>query len=148
MVLQFFLPMLPPTTTHQEKKTRVVNGKQVHYEPPELKAARAKLTAHLAPYAPKEPLRPPVRLIVKWCFPCRGKHQDGEYRVSRPDTDNLEKLLKDVMTGLGYWQDDAHVASEIVEKFWSNLPGLFLRAEELESDSIPLSSKGEADAGI
>lgn len=42
------------------------------------------------------------------------------------------KLLKDVMTGLGYWADDAQVASEITEKFWSEQPGLYVRIEQLE----------------
>lgn len=27
--------------------------------------------------------------------------KDGEYKTTRPDTENLQKLLKDVMTGLG-----------------------------------------------
>lgn len=42
------MPMIPPTTTHQEKQVRVVNGKPVFYEPQELKTARMKLTANLA----------------------------------------------------------------------------------------------------
>lgn len=42
---EFFMPMKPPTATHQEKKVTIVNGKPVFYEPDDLKAARAKLTA-------------------------------------------------------------------------------------------------------
>ena len=129
--LEFFLPMIPPTVTHQEKKWRVVNGKPVPYEPAEVRAARAKLTAHLARHRPEgRPLAGAVRLVVKWCFP-RGRHRDGEYRTTKPDTDNLQKLLKDCMTDLGFWTDDAQVASEICEKFWAEIPGLYIRAEEL-----------------
>ena len=40
---EFFVPMIPPTATHQKKKWRVVNGKPVPYEPDEVKAARSKL---------------------------------------------------------------------------------------------------------
>ena len=40
--LTFFLPIIPPTVTHQEKKVAVKNGKPIFYEPPELKDARAK----------------------------------------------------------------------------------------------------------
>lgn len=130
MRLEFFLPMVPPTATHQEKKWRVVDGKPVSYEPPEVRAAREKLTAHLAPHRPASPMEGPVRLVVKWCFP-RGRHADGEYRISRPDTDNLQKLLKDCMTALGFWRDDAQVASEIAEKFWAEVPGIYLCAEEV-----------------
>lgn len=88
------------------------------YEPPELKAARQKLVAYLGQHVPDEPYHCGVRLITKWCFP-RGKHLDGTYRLSKPDTDNLQKLLKDCMTKVGFWDDDALVASEIVEKFWA-----------------------------
>lgn len=127
----FFLAMNPPTVTHQEKKIRVVNGKPVVYEPDELKAARVKLRDHLARFRPETPMIGGVRLVVKWCFPLAGLHRDGEYRTTKPDTDNLQKLLKDVMTQLGFWKDDALVASEVVEKFWAAVPGIYIHMEEL-----------------
>lgn len=43
MAIQFFLSMVPPTVTHQEKQVAVVNGRPRFYEPAELKAARVKL---------------------------------------------------------------------------------------------------------
>lgn len=135
MKISFFLPMKPPTVTHQEKQIHVVNGKPVHYEPPKLKAARSKLEAHLSRYVPERQLRGPVRLLVKWCFPITGKHRDGQWKTTRPDTDNLQKLLKDCMTKLGYWKDDAQVVSEIVEKFWATNPGLYIMAQELEGSA-------------
>ena len=130
MRLEFFLPMRPPTATHQEKQVRVVNGKPVFYDPPEVRNARAKLTAHLSAHRPEKPMRGAVRLVVKWCFP-RGQHADGEYRITKPDTDNLQKMLKDTMTELHYWKDDALVVSELVEKFWAEHPGIYIRIEEL-----------------
>lgn len=131
MAIEFFLSMIPPTVTHQEKKVTVVNGKPVFYEPPELKAARSKLEAHLAKHKPNKKYNGAVRLLVKWCFP-RGKHKDGEYKKTKPDTDNLQKLLKDVMTDLGFWKDDALVASEIIEKFWAEVPGIYISITDLE----------------
>ena len=97
------MPMIPPTTTHQEKQVRVVNGKPVFYEPQELKTARMKLTANLAKHVPKKKLNGAVRMIVKWIFP-KGGHPDGTYKDTKPDTDNLQKLLKDVMTDLHFWK--------------------------------------------
>lgn len=131
MTDQFFLPMIPPTVTHQEKKVAVANGKPKFYEPPEVKAARAKLRDSLAAHRPAEPANGGVRLVVKWCFP-KGRHPDGSYRITKPDTDNLQKLLKDCMTDLGFWKDDALVCSEIIEKFWAATPGIFISVEELE----------------
>ncbi len=122
--------MIPPTVTHQEKQVKVVSGKAVFYEPAELKTARRKLMDYLSRFRPEHPYANGIRLITKWCFP-RGKHQDGEYRITKPDTDNLQKLLKDCMTSCGFWKDDALVASEIVEKFWTEIPGIYIRIEEL-----------------
>lgn len=128
---EFFLPMIPPTKTHQMKKVRVVKGKPVFYEPPEVMAVRQKLKAHLAGHVPDEKYTGAVRLVTKWCFPITGRRQDGEYKTTRPDTDNMIKLLKDVMTDLGYWKDDSLVASEITEKFWAAVPGIYIKIEGL-----------------
>lgn len=132
MQTEFFLPMAKvPTVTHQEKQIHVVNGKPIVYEPAELKAARSKITAHLAGHRPEVKFTGAVRLLVKWCFP-RGKHRDGEYKTTKPDTDNLQKLLKDCMTDVGFWTDDVLVASEIVEKFWAEIPGIYISISDLE----------------
>lgn len=125
------MAMIPPTITHQQKSIHVVNGKPVTYEPERLKAARQKLMAHLSQHVPEKKYECGVRLVTKWCFP-RGKHQDGEYRITKPDTDNLQKLLKDCMTTVGFWKDDALVASEICEKFWTQIPGIYICITELE----------------
>lgn len=131
MTTEFFISIIPPTVTHQEHKVSVRNSKPIFYEPPELRAAREKLTAHLAAHKPEQPYTCGVRLVTKWCFP-RGCHADGEYRVTKPDTDNLQKLLKDCMTAVGFWTDDALVASEITEKFWAAVPGIYINIQELE----------------
>ncbi|MDF2568644.1 MAG: endodeoxyribonuclease RusA [Sporomusa sp.] len=129
-MIEFFVAIQPPTVTHQEKKVTVVKGKPVFYEPPELADARQKLTAYLARHTPNEKLTGPIQLITKWCYP-KGKHKNGEYKTTKPDTDNMIKLLKDVMTELGYWRDDALVASEITEKFWADIPGIYIRVKRL-----------------
>lgn len=132
MIIQFFEPMTPPTVTHQEKSISIRHGRPVVYEPPELKDARAKLMAYIGKHKPEQPLSGPVLLDVLWLFPITGKHQDGEAKTTRPDTDNLQKLLKDVMTDLGFWKDDAQVFSELVVKIYSKHPGINIIVEEME----------------
>ena len=131
MTTEFFMPMIPPTTTHQQKQVTVRNGKPVFYEPEDLKAARSKLSAHLGKHVPAEKYTKAIRLMTKWCFPITGSHTNGQYKYTKPDTDNLQKLLKDCMTDSGYWEDDALVASEITEKFWAQVPGIYIRIEEI-----------------
>lgn len=128
---EFFMAMIPPTATAQEHKVAVRNGKPIFYDPPEVKAAKEKLIANLSKYSLNTPYREGVRLVTKWLFPNDGKHKDGEYKISKPDTDNLQKMFKDCMTKLDFWTDDQLVASEICEKFWANTPGIYVRIEEL-----------------
>ena len=118
METEFFMAMIPPTVTHQEKQVRVVNGKPIFYEPAELKAARTKLEAYLAQHTPDEKYTCPIELVSTWCFPVKGKHKHGEPMINKPDTDNLVKLLKDCMTKVGFWNDDAQVTRDIIEKYW------------------------------
>lgn len=134
--MQFFLPMNPPTVTHQDKELHAYlkNGqpRAVLHDSARLLDAKAKLRSALLPHRPPQPFQGPVRLVVKWCFADpEGRHRNGEYKTSKPDTDNLEKALKDQMTRLGFWRDDAQVASEVAEKFWADIPGVFIFVEAL-----------------
>ena len=134
MHTEFFIPMAHvPTTTQQMHAVRVVKGKPVFYEPAEVKSVRSKLSDAVGPHRPSKPFNGAIRLMVKWCFPLCGKHRDGEYRTSKPDTDNLQKMFKDVMTANHFWKDDSQVASDICEKFWAAVPGMYIVIEELET---------------
>lgn len=125
------LDIIPPTATSQENKTAVVNGKIMHYKSKGAKATFAILTAALLPFRPKKPMDGPIRLVCYWRFPKGKSHRSGEWKITKPDTDNLQKALKDVMTRLGYWVDDSRVCSELVTKTWSDRPGIEIWAEEI-----------------
>ena len=126
MQLEFFLPIIPPTVTHQQKKVNVIKGKPVFYEPPDLVDARQKLTAYLAKHAPVEKFTGPLQLITKWCYPVSGKYQNGQYKTTKPDVDNSVKLFLDCCTAVGFWEDDSLVASLVVEKFYAYIPGIYV----------------------
>ncbi len=134
MKYSFFLAMQPPTVTHQAKELHAYlkdgRPRAVLHDSAELRAAQAKMHGALAPQRPPAPMQGAVRLMVKWCFPA-GEHADGTYKTTKPDTDNLQKMLKDQMTQLSFWSDDAQVASEIVEKFWAVVPGVYIEVEEI-----------------
>lgn len=130
-MIEFFEPMIPPEITHQQKKVHVVKGKPVFYEPSELKAARSKFMGHFGKYAPDEEMIGPVRLITKWCFPIINGHEDGEYKYTKPDCGNSNKLLEDCLEDLGFYKNDAQIASSITEKFWAKIPGIYIRIEEI-----------------
>ncbi len=133
MNFEFFMPMKkPPTTTHQQKQVMVRNGKPIFYEPDNLKAARSLLMAHLGQHVPDKKLKGPLRLTVKWLFPITGNRKNGEYKDTRPDNGNSNKLLEDCMEDLGYFErGDQQIASLIVEHFWADTPGIYIKIEEV-----------------
>lgn len=134
-MINFFLPLKKiPTVTAQQKKVTVVSGKPVFYEPENLKAARSLLMAHLSKHIPESPYVGPVRLTVKWLYPKTQKAKTGQYKATRPDLDNANKMLQDCMTHLGYWKDDSQVASLIAEKFFSDVVGIYIQIEQLEEE--------------
>ncbi len=134
MKAEFFMPMIPPTVTAQEHQVSFRTGKPVFYDPPELNRAKAKITGALYRAMPEDwqMITGPCRLMVKWLFPLKGNHEDGEWKITKPDTDNLQKMLKDCMTRLHYWKDDALVVSEVVEKFWAEIPGIYISIQTID----------------
>lgn len=132
-ILEFFVPLKKiPTTTHQQKKVNLKTGK--FYEADELENARQLFMAHFSKFVPDQKYDGAIRLVTKWFYPTQSStHQDGDWKITKPDTDNLVKLPKDCMTDLGFWKDDSLVASEIIEKFWvTNSPsGIYVKIEKL-----------------
>lgn len=122
------LPIEPPTATHQQKK---VNWNQRRfYEPQNVKEARQLLRGYLSHYAPARPLEGAVGLTVTYLYGTKDKRRDGEYKTTRPDLDNSQKLLQDVMTDLGFWADDARIVDLRITKFWSIKPGIAIKVEQ------------------
>ena len=130
--LEFFIPLRRiPTTTAQEQRTGVRNGKPYRYDTAELKAVKLLFRDHLARHAPPERMTGPVDLSVCWCFPASDKHPDLTWKTTKPDTDNMIKLLKDEMTKAGFWKDDAQVCSELSTKIYSRVSGVAIAVQQL-----------------
>ena len=131
--MHFFMEMKPPTATAQEHSVKVIHGKPIFFDPPNVKDAKNLLVGHLVKNRPDKPIEGAVELTVMWLFPKGKSHRHGEWRKTKPDTDNLQKLLKDCMTQVGFWKDDAQVVSEKVQKRWSDEPtGIYIEILELE----------------
>lgn len=133
MVLsEFFCDMEPPRATAQERQVTIRNGKPAFYEPSKVKEARQKLTQYIGQYAPPEKNYGPVRLTVVWYFGTKCKRAQNRYKDTKPDIDNMMKMLLDVMTVLGFWDDDRQVVGLLTEKRWSLRPGVLIRLESVD----------------
>ena len=136
--MHFKLKMIPPTATAQQKGERVVGGYIHHYKKKNVAQAEAILRDALLPYIPEEPIADiGIMFFVSWLFPypkSAKKHQYGfnRYKITRPDTDNLNKLLKDVMTDMGFWKDDALICIEYISKLYSDEPGIVITIDNIQ----------------
>ena len=125
--MEFFMPMRIPTATAQEKKINKKTG--TLYPDTAVKTAKEKFLAHLDKYKPDIPLEAPISLMVIWYFHS-DSHPDKSPKITKPDTDNMIKLLKDCMTKKRFWKDDAQVAYEVLGKFWTTgTEGIYIRVE-------------------
>ncbi len=132
----FFMPMIPPTSTHQQQGHTVDKHGVHHFYKRNNGEAEAKLAAHLMKHIPEQPYHGAVQVVVKWCYPIKAKHQDGEPYTNKPDVDNLCKALFDIMTRLHYWGDDKQIYSAVVEKYWAEVPGVFVQITEAEKEEL------------
>lgn len=123
------LPIVPPTTTHQDKKIVRVGKYTKLADTKELKHVTSDYLTLLDPYKPAQPLTGPVHVGFRFVFPYR-KSEPKKNRVgliaktTKPDWDNMAKTLQDVMTKLGFWLDDSQVFSASVAKWWGEEPGI------------------------
>ena len=70
----------------------------------------------LRSYAPISPITGAVSLSIDFDYFTPTKKRRGKWKTTRPDCDNMVKILIDCMTKLGFWLDDAQVARLRVSK--------------------------------
>lgn len=129
-----------PTGTAQEKgeciRYRIVDGRRVpyihHFKKPEVEAMRRIFELSLKKHRPKKPAEGPVRLKVILYFDVKERKLWGKYKTKRPDCDNYVKELKDAMTSVGFWNDDAQVVDLRVVKYYAEKATIFIQWEELD----------------
>jgi len=132
--LSVFIPCLPPKTTSQQKGAFAMKGGGVRFfKKAKAKAAEQTWWSLLQPHAPAKPFEGPLCLIVRLTYPWRSTEKKTRIRnyslypiQTRPDVDNIYKMLGDVMTTLRFWNDDSQVSSLTVSKSYGDRPGLHL----------------------
>lgn len=134
----FTKSMKIPTVTQQTHLigTNRYTGKNYIYDSPEIKVARIKFDDALFAHKPSAPFAGPIQLEVTWYFKAGRTHRDMEYKTTRPDTDNMIKMLKDEMARIGYFFNDAQVAEERNIKIWSDsFEGIAVYLAELPEEA-------------
>jgi Holliday junction resolvase RusA-like endonuclease len=132
MQLSFFIPCIPPSTTSQQKGAfSLKTGGVRFYTKAKNKAAGNLYAALLMPHVPGKPLLGPLCVLVEFVLPWRKTEKKAVRKTfmlypcaTRPDCSNRIKQLEDVMTSLGFWEDDGQISSLSVRKMYGNSPGI------------------------
>ncbi len=131
------LNIIPPKATAQQKGAFVLKGHIRFFEKKQVRSAREILFSALKPFQPDEPIATAVSLSVKYYFPYRKTERKAIVKQGliiphtvRPDLDNLEKLLLDVMTSLQFWKDDSQVCDKQTQKFFAPQGKIVIEVKE------------------
>ncbi len=154
--VEFFVDMQLPTITAQQKgvttrgfrlsKRGKLRPRICHYKKDEVEAVEMKLATAFAGYAQGKadgPLRLEVTFIHDWTAKLKKKRVAKKLpefvgKDTKPDTDNMLKLVKDVLTACRFWHDDAQVCAEFTRKGWGDRPGIHIVIQPYVLDySIP-----------
>lgn len=140
--MKFYVKMdeVPKTTAQQKKfSTRT----KTFYKTSKIKQSEYLLVRALSGRQPRKTYDTPIELSVTWLFPNTKKSKDGERKATRPDLDNLQKLLQDIMCKLGYYKDDSLITDLIIKKRWHRHSGLIIKINEVETIDNELNKEIE-----
>jgi Holliday junction resolvase RusA-like endonuclease len=78
------------------------------------------------------PIQGPVELSIAAYYLRPKARKDGQWKSSRPDADNISKLIKDALNTVA-WRDDAQVCSLHVWKRYDDTARVSVRIVEMEA---------------
>lgn len=150
---RFRIDCIPPKCTSQGKRAvRIGDGirffKSKNYE-----QAEESMTVLFNQHRPEQKFGPqPLHVSIKVVYPFRKSEKKSVIKAgvnipmtSKPDCDNISKMILDVMTKLAWWEDDAQVTQLHIEKWWGQDPGIDITiSTNLKIEHIKLWDKPKA----
>lgn len=114
----------------QGRPRAFIRGKHAGvYNPKVADDWKALIAIEAKKYCPKTPMAGPVRVDIDFFLPrpkrlCRKKDPDHQlWCEGKPDRDNLDKAVLDVLTDIGFWRDDSQVCCGLIQKFYHGKEG-------------------------
>ena len=126
-----------PKGTAQMKGTAYQGGRIHHYEKKEVRQLRELYHHKIFKYFYTTKQNIPhfdgaVRFSAIFNYSIKDKKKWGLPKISRPDADNIVKLLLDVCSDLNMWDDDAQVTCLEVRKFYAEKPSICIEVMPYE----------------
>lgn len=110
------------------------------YEKSAAKQWSRKVAELIRPFKPDKPIEGPVKAVIAWTFPYpKGTPSkrllERSWRCSRPDLDNMEKGILDILVDEGFMLDDSQVAAKHTMKFNGVDPFVYIHLEPLDIEA-------------
>lgn len=135
--------IVPTTATHQSS-LRVLKGRGGKffigkYKKSKLKDWIEEFKLKIKSSKPSYPLDGPVSVIIEFYFPwpkstSKIKSQTEYWKTTRPDLDNMEKMIFDTLTDEGFLTDDSIICHKHSVKKLSNKPRIFIELKKIDLD--------------
>jgi len=132
--------IVPTTATHQSS-LRVLKGKGGKffigkYKKSKLKDWIDEFKYKIRQFKPAFPLEGPIQAKIEFYFPypksiSKTKSQGESWKITRPDLDNMEKMIFDTLTEEGFMTDDSIICSKVSVKKLSNNPRIFIQLTKI-----------------
>ena len=123
-----------PKSTAQEKGVAFQGGRIRHYEKPEVVQMRRIYTMLIQREIIRQklafylPVMGAVALDVSFYYSTKTKKNWGQPKTTKPDCDNMVKLLQDVLADLGFFAvGDQQVTHLLVRKYWAERPEIVIK---------------------
>ncbi len=124
-----------PTSTSQQKGVNYRTGKvftkssvaRLRYE----YAAKIKNACQLGVFWLPEPLKGPLSVRLRFGFETKNKKLLGGMKDTKPDIDNVAKLLIDALADCGFFEvGDQQISHLEVSKWWTEKPCVEITIED------------------
>lgn len=122
-----------PTGTAQQRHYNRITG--MSYPSASYVQAKKTLTNALRPHRLPQPYTGVVLLEVEYRYETKEKKKINTFKTTRPDGDNLLKVLKDCMIG-SYFLDDSQVSIESISRYYVPVGegGIAVRIKEISRE--------------
>lgn len=137
MRIEFTMEMNIPSATAQQIGIGIRSGRPYTYKKRKVRDAEELYALNLMEHRPDRPVGGAVELMVVWNYHTRVKKNVGHMKTTRPDLDNMNKILQDSLVREGFLMDDSQISVLHTTKCWTDKPdSIYISITSLEGVDI------------
>lgn len=149
MNIEFTMEMNIPSATAQQIGIGIRSGRPYTYKKRKVRDAEELYALNLMEHRPVRPIGGAVELMVVWSYHTRVKKNVGHMKTTRPDLDNMNKILQDSLVREGFLIDDSQISVLHTIKCWTDKPdSIYISITSLEGVNVINKVKNTLTYGV